>query len=812
MGEVYKAKDTRLDRLVAVKVCHDQVSDRFAREARAVAALNHPNILALFDTGDNYFVTELIDGDSLRNSHLTPRRAIEVAIQIADGLAAAHAVGIAHRDLKPDNVMLTKDGRAKILDFGLARHHAPNEPSDATRTLPGTIMGTVGYMSPEQVRGEEADHRSDIFSFGAMLYEMLAHKRAFTAPTIPEVLTAILRQDPPDVDLPPQWRELLRHCLEKEPAARFQSAKDLAFALRSLLIPAAAQTPATATPARAWPLYALAALLPIASALAWFAKPKAPLDLANYRITPFASESVAEVDPAWSPDGKMIAYTLTKDRNSQIFTRRLDSPIPDQITHEDASCQYPVWSKSGDRIYFTKAGAIWSIAAIGGAARKELDAYTLAAIAPDGVTMAAYRRNELVFGKVGGTTWTPFKKAPFDQNFITGFLRFSPDGTHLVLQAAPVNSAFPGEIWLVPVPPATGEPRKIPLSPQLGLRGFSWMPDGRHFVTAIMRGGIERSQLYLADSQTGALRRLTAGLNDLYRPAVSPDGKRIAFVQDAGDTDLVQISTDGTQITPVLTTSLDEDSPVWLANGREFAYLGGANGIREPWIRNLEDGRARPLLDRAAALLPPGRLSALALSPDGDRLTLTASAADHAVWALRIRGGAPARIDPGNPDHHFGAWSPDGNWIATSRVLPKSQLVKVPAGGGTPIIIATPEAQRGGPTDVAWSPTGEWIAWAAATLTLYSPDGKQQKKLANLRRGIEFSRDGKTLYAIYYSVPERAHIIEAFDVATGNSRIAGRFTLPAGSSVSDFRIHPDGKRFLATLTRNNEDIALLDGF
>jgi serine/threonine protein kinase len=236
MGEVWKALDTRLSRHVAIKVSAENFSDRFEREARAVAALNHPNIVALYDVGENYIVTELVDGESLRSADLTARKAVEVAAQVAGGLAAAHDAGIVHRDLKPENIMVTRDGRAKILDFGLARRSAAPGPDDTTRTEPGTVMGTVGYMSPEQVRGQEADYRSDIFSFGAVLYEILAKRRAFAGETGAEVMTAILKEDPPELPaaIPAALREIVRHCLEKDPADRFQSAKDLAFALRSL--------------------------------------------------------------------------------------------------------------------------------------------------------------------------------------------------------------------------------------------------------------------------------------------------------------------------------------------------------------------------------------------------------------------------------------------------------------------------------------------------------------------------------------------------------------------------------------------------
>jgi serine/threonine protein kinase/Tfp pilus assembly protein PilF len=244
MGEVFKARDTRLDRIVAIKVLPDDLAresgrrQRFEQEARAVAALNHPNIVTIYDVGENYFVSELIDGESLRTiGSMSARSATELAVQIADGLAAAHARGVTHRDLKPENIMVTRDGRAKILDFGLAKVTQSGTGADAaTQTLEGVVLGTVGYMSPEQVRGQAADSRSDIFSFGLVLYEMLAGKRAFTGASNIEVMSAILKEAPSDLPgpVPPGLKLIVQHCLEKLPDRRFQSALDLGFALQSL--------------------------------------------------------------------------------------------------------------------------------------------------------------------------------------------------------------------------------------------------------------------------------------------------------------------------------------------------------------------------------------------------------------------------------------------------------------------------------------------------------------------------------------------------------------------------------------------------
>jgi serine/threonine protein kinase len=262
MGEVYRARDTKLDREVAIKVLPEvfaQDADRlarFEREAKAVAALSHPNILAIHDFGNEggfaYAVTELLEGETLSNrlgrGRLPARKAIEYGIEVSRGLAAAHDKGITHRDLKPENLFVTEDGRVKILDFGLAKTEGPNVKSDAsdssapTRaagTQAGVVLGTVGYMSPEQVRGEPADARSDLFALGAVIYEMLAGRRAFHRDTLPETMTAILKEEPPalsrdDSIKPAMLERIVQRCLEKRPGERFQSARDLAFALESL--------------------------------------------------------------------------------------------------------------------------------------------------------------------------------------------------------------------------------------------------------------------------------------------------------------------------------------------------------------------------------------------------------------------------------------------------------------------------------------------------------------------------------------------------------------------------------------------------
>ncbi len=306
MGEVYRARDTRLDRDVAVKVLPEHLSQnssalaRLEREAKAVAALSHPNILALFDVGADqgiYFVvTELLEGETLRrrleNAALPWREAAGIAITVAEALAAAHAKGVIHRDLKPDNIFLTSDGRVKILDFGLARVKplSSSESAAPTATEAGTVMGTVGYMSPEQVRGETADAPSDVFSFGCVLYEMLARRGPFSRPTAAQTMAAILDVEPAALaeELPAELRRVVAHCLEKDARRRFQSAQDLAFALRAVHDSGPAPpAPARRRPGLAWIAVALAVLLAAATYFYWRSRTGGPVD--SLAVLPFAN-------------------------------------------------------------------------------------------------------------------------------------------------------------------------------------------------------------------------------------------------------------------------------------------------------------------------------------------------------------------------------------------------------------------------------------------------------------------------------------------------------------------------------------------
>src|SRR5882724_4284868 len=358
MGEVYRARDNRLGRDVAIKVLPPGFSQdgdrlrRFEQEARAAGILNHPNILSIYDIGTiagaPYLVSELLEGQTLRETlramPLSPYKAIEVGIQIAHGLGAAHEKGIVHRDLKPENLFVTKDGRVKILDFGLAKlKPAPaGINTDVSTRLPGTapgvVMGTVGYMSPEQVRAEEVDHRSDIFAFGAILYEMLAGRRAFEGDSAVEVLNAILKEEPPEIsepkrEVPPALVRVIRHCLEKSREDRFQSIADVAFYLEAL--PAAADRETSAAErarprgrGRRWMAVTAAGIALAAAITIWQVRWSDEVwenPLANAHIERVTDFPGIETSAAISADGKFIVFVSDRDGPLDVWLNQVGS-------------------------------------------------------------------------------------------------------------------------------------------------------------------------------------------------------------------------------------------------------------------------------------------------------------------------------------------------------------------------------------------------------------------------------------------------------------------------------------------------------
>ncbi len=519
MGEVYRAKDPRLGREVAVKVLPASFSKdvdrlrRFEHEARAAGVLNHPNITAVYDIGSHdgapYVVSELLEGETLRSrlatGALSLRKALDYAIQIARGLAAAHEKGIVHRDLKPENLFVTRDSRVKILDFGLAKLKLPEEGSQKTDiptatagTEPGVVLGTIGYMSPEQVRGKPADHRSDIFAFGAILHEMLSGQRAFHGETAADTMSAILTKEPPDLsttnrDIHPGLERIVRHCLEKNPQERFQSARDLVFDLEALSVGSGVAAQTTVTRARArrppWIFAAAAAIAILAAALGGFAfrslygRSEPP----QFRKLTFQRGTIYSARLA--PDAQTVVYGADwSSRGVQLYSTRIDAResrplgIAADVLGISSTGEMALSLERKPVTSLLSVGRLGRAPLAGGAAREILEGVVDADWSSDGKSLAVTR-------EVGGEAHLeyPVGRVLHKAGGYLSSPRISPHGDGVAFIQHPIKGDDRGIVALAER--SGGFRTLVPDLPSV--TGISWSPDGKEiwFSAWIAEGG-----------------------------------------------------------------------------------------------------------------------------------------------------------------------------------------------------------------------------------------------------------------------------------------------------------------------------------
>jgi len=750
MGEVYRAKDPRLGREVAVKVLPASFSNdadrlrRFEQEARAAGLLNHPNITAVYDIGSHdgapYVVTELLEGETLRaalaGGGLSARRAIDYAIQLAQGLAAAHDKGIVHRDLKPENVFVTRDGRVKILDFGLAKlTHAEegssaghtNLPTATAGTEPGVVLGTMGYMAPEQVRGRPADARSDIFAFGAILYEMLSGKRAFHGDSAADTMSAILREDPPDLsvtnqNVSPGLERILRHCLEKNPEQRFQSVRDLAFDLEAVSGLSGAATKVVALPdvrPRRWLLAVSAiAVLAVAIAAAYLLGRRTALGAAppsrTFQQLSFAQHAI--FNARFAPDGKTVVYSAARKGNTpEIISLRPDYPGGKPSGLREV--QLLSVSPRGELAVLTRPrylghslfdGTLARMPLEGGAPREVLEGVREADWTPDGKDLAIIRdvggkdRLEYPIGKVlceaGGYLSNPrfsprgdriaFFEHPIkydDRGLVAvvdlagkktvlseGYwgeegLAWSADGSEVMFSAGTAYNNF--KVYAVTL----GGRLRIALESAGGLTIHDVAPDGRWLAT---RDDFFRDMPVLAPGET--VERDLSWLDLSAAKALTPDGKMLLFSEESGSVGVnYAVALRQTDGSPVV--RLGEGSAEDLSRDGKWAL--GVVPTTPQQLVMYPTGAGEPRrLERAGIL----SYNSARFFPDGRRVLACGHEAGRAVrcYVQSVDGGAPRPVTPeGTTD---GLVSPDGRLILTSTA---EGLRIYPTDGGTPTTI-----------------------------------------------------------------------------------------------------------------------------
>src|SRR5215471_5503359 len=670
MGEVYRARDTRLNRTVARKVLPDALAldpdrlRRFNQEARAVAAISHPNILAIYDVGTSdqtvYLVSEYLEGntlrDRLRGGALTVRRACEWAEQIANGLSAAHDQGITHRDLKPENIFITRDDHVKILDFGLAklsRANADAETLAASGTTPGLVMGTVGYMSPEQVRGDQLDHRTDIFAFGAILYEMLSGQRAFHRDTGgPETMTAILKEEPRaltslSASTPPAIETIVSRCLEKNSNRRFQSAKDLAFALEAVSGGTGATAPASVPKQRRSYLgpFSIVGLLLLTGFAGYFlgtrGKPQASPSF--LRLT----RSRGSIGTArFAGGGQTVVFSAAwNGAPTRLYFQTLQSNDSTALATGDGTRLFSVSSTgelaiglhSVQSSYWTSTGTLSQMSLTGGAPREVLEGVEDADWSPDGTNLAVVRRIGRHF-----RLEFPVGKILYETAGYISHIRFSSTGDHIAFMDHPAINDNCGTIAVVDL---KGQ-RKVLTRLWGSEMGLVWSPKGNELWFAAESG--DEGYALRAVDLNGRERVLLAAPISLFPQDVSRNGQLLLTT----DENRVDVFTGNSSGGEKDLTSVVESWGHKISSDGSFIIFNA--GDYDVYLRKTDGTPATKL----------GTGQTYDISPDGKWVLSILPAEDHKLMLIPTGAGEMRTLSAGNLRYISARWLP-----RTQRVL-----------------------------------------------------------------------------------------------------------------------------------------------
>lgn len=779
MGEVYRARDTRLNRDVAIKVLPTLTLDpdrlrRFEIEAQAAAALNHPNILAVYQMGSHdgvpYIVSELLEGktlsEALRRGPLPLRKAIDCGVQIARGLGAAHEKGIVHRDVKPDNLFITKEGRVKILDFGLAKVIAP-KPSPAaatpTVTLPGVAMGTVGYMSPEQVRGQATDHRTDIFALGAILYEMLMGQRSFQRQTEADTISAILNDEPPPISqlapqTPPALERVIRRCLEKNPEQRFQSASDLAFALEALIEGTVSSASGSHTIVKESPrssrfaLIAAALVIVLVAAGYWLLRPEPGPRVANY--VQLTHDGLAK--SLIGTDGARLYLALGAGSSGSFSSQGVaemsaSGGEPRTIPVNTSADTIPIeLSPDGTEILVVDGtgspprGPLRSFPILGGTARRigEIVGET-AAWSPDGKWLAYSDLGDLFRARADGSNPQRLLSVKGDIRNIS----WSPDSMHLRFDSAETAGTLGRQLAWEAAADGTNLHRLLPgwHDPPDECCG-KWTADGKYFVFQ------SANQIWALPKDGGLLRSdaqpvsLTSSPMALSSPLPSKDGKKLFVVGQTYRGELMRYDVKGRQFAPFL-GGISAEYVAFSKDGQWVAYVSYREGVL--WRSRLDGS------ERLQLTSPPMYPVLPRWSPDGKKIVFFefALSADKParMYEVAADGGNPRLLLPEDSGQQL-----DPNWSADGSKIMFAGASNDPASTIRILDVASHHvsslAGSQGFYSPRWSPDGRYVsAFTGDSKKLMLFDFQTQKwtELANASVAwLNWSHDSQYVYVL----------------------------------------------------------------